>query len=314
VITALNEEAVVCAALGNKAGLNLVVSYEAFAVKMLGALRQEIIFARHQREMGFAPRWLAVPIVSTSHLWENGKNEQSHQDPTLSEALQQEMSDIARVVFPADWNSAAEALRHAYRHRGQIWNLVVPKRELPNVFHGPEARQLASTGAVHVCGHTDARVQNVAVGAYQLDEARCAAAALQSAGISTLVTYLQEPGRFRAGRDALEQAFVASDEERAALFPEATGVRVFVVHGHPEPLAGVLRPLDLGPGRTMFLGYRNRGGTLDVRGMLEANGCTWRHIVRAAAKGLGADGDALVHGAGGRPPPLCRPTAKLTAL
>ncbi len=41
VITALNEEAVVNAALGNKGGLNLVVSYEAFAVKMPGALRQE---------------------------------------------------------------------------------------------------------------------------------------------------------------------------------------------------------------------------------------------------------------------------------
>src|SRR3546814_9801442 len=41
VITALNEEAVVCAALGNKGGLNLVVTYEAFAPKMLGAVRQE---------------------------------------------------------------------------------------------------------------------------------------------------------------------------------------------------------------------------------------------------------------------------------
>ena len=40
VITALNEEAVVCAALGNKGGINLVVTYEAFAPKMLGAVRQ----------------------------------------------------------------------------------------------------------------------------------------------------------------------------------------------------------------------------------------------------------------------------------
>ena len=31
VITALNEEAIVCAALGNKGGLNIVVTYEAFA-------------------------------------------------------------------------------------------------------------------------------------------------------------------------------------------------------------------------------------------------------------------------------------------
>src|SRR5690606_2787060 len=46
VITALNEEAVAGAAIGNKAGLNLIVSYEAFAVKMLGMMRQEIIFSR----------------------------------------------------------------------------------------------------------------------------------------------------------------------------------------------------------------------------------------------------------------------------
>ena len=52
IITALNEEAVIGAALGNKGGINLAVSYEAFAVKMLGALRQEIIFARHQKEAG----------------------------------------------------------------------------------------------------------------------------------------------------------------------------------------------------------------------------------------------------------------------
>lgn len=87
VITALNEEVVISAATGNKGGLNLVVTYEAFAMKMLGALRQEIIFSRHQKEHQRAPGWLSVPILLTSHTWENGKNEQSHQDPSLSEAL-----------------------------------------------------------------------------------------------------------------------------------------------------------------------------------------------------------------------------------
>ena len=60
IITALNEEAVAAAALGNKGGLNLVVSYEAFAVKMLGLIRQEIIFARHQRQAGRPASRLAV--------------------------------------------------------------------------------------------------------------------------------------------------------------------------------------------------------------------------------------------------------------
>jgi len=46
IITALNEEAVVSACLANQGGLNLVASYEAFCVKMLGVVRQSIIFSR----------------------------------------------------------------------------------------------------------------------------------------------------------------------------------------------------------------------------------------------------------------------------
>ncbi|MFO8142809.1 MAG: xylulose 5-phosphate 3-epimerase, partial [Marinobacter sp.] len=67
IITALNEEAVVSACLANKAGLNLVASYEAFCVKMLGAVRQELIFARHQKEVGRPAKWLGFPVVATSH-------------------------------------------------------------------------------------------------------------------------------------------------------------------------------------------------------------------------------------------------------
>src|SRR5690606_32431651 len=67
VITALNEEAVAAAALANKAGLNLIVSYEAFAVKMLGLLRQEAIFVRQQKDLGQQPGWLPVPLIVTSH-------------------------------------------------------------------------------------------------------------------------------------------------------------------------------------------------------------------------------------------------------
>ncbi|MGA1343273.1 MAG: xylulose 5-phosphate 3-epimerase, partial [Hyphomonas sp.] len=108
VITALNEEAVIGAALGNKAGLNLAVSYEAFAVKMLGALRQEIIFARQLLEAGRLSRWIGVPLVVTSHTWENGKNQQSHQDPTIGEALLGEMSDVSRVIFAVDAATGVE--------------------------------------------------------------------------------------------------------------------------------------------------------------------------------------------------------------
>src|SRR3546814_14678087 len=84
VITALNEEAVVCAALGNKGGLNLVITYEAFAPKMLGAVRQELIFARPQVHAGRPPRWLGVPLVMPSHTREHAKNEHAHPAPPLA--------------------------------------------------------------------------------------------------------------------------------------------------------------------------------------------------------------------------------------
>ena len=60
VVTALNEEAVISAVLANRKGINISVSYEAFAPKMLGALRQKIIFARHALENNASVPWLSL--------------------------------------------------------------------------------------------------------------------------------------------------------------------------------------------------------------------------------------------------------------
>ena len=91
-----------------------------------------MIFARHPREVGRPPRWLGVPILLSSHTWENGKNEQSHQDPAMCEAMSGEMSDVSRVVFPADANSALAQFELVYRSRGVIWTFVAPKGHVPN--------------------------------------------------------------------------------------------------------------------------------------------------------------------------------------
>ncbi|MGV8822804.1 phosphoketolase family protein [Methylibium petroleiphilum] len=289
VITALNEEAVVSAALGNKGGINLVVSYEAFAVKMLGALRQEILFARHQAEAGAPPGWLSVVTVATSHTWENGKNEQSHQDPTLAEALLGEMSDTARVLFPVDANSAAAALRAAYDTHGQFWTLVVPKRPMANRLTGEQAQRLVEEGASVVKACEAPEVLLIAIGAYQLRQALLAADRLDAAGHRTAVTCIVEPGRFRTPRDERERAFVAGDAALQQLFPTAAVARVLVSHMRPEPTLGVLRRIDTGPQRTRALGYVARGGTLDVAGMLFANRCTWAHVAAEAASALGVD-------------------------
>src|SRR5690606_32629289 len=160
VITALNEEAVAAAALGNKGGLNLIVSYEAFAMKMLGLMRQEIIFARHQREAGQPPGWLPVPLIVTSHARENAKTQQSHQDPRRGDALLGEMSDPARVLFPVDGNTAVAALRDVYAGRGQLACLIVSKRDVQRRFDAGAAQALVRDGAAHVVGDpTGAQVQ-----------------------------------------------------------------------------------------------------------------------------------------------------------
>jgi len=294
VITALNEEAVVCAALGNKGGLNLVVTYEAFAPKMLGAVRQELIFARHLAQAGRPPGWLGVPLVLTSHTWENAKNEQSHQDPTMAEAMLGEMADIARVVFPPDANAAAAALSHAYAQRGTITALVVPKRPVPHVLTPDQARELTVTGALRLAGNTaTAAILLVATGAYQLQEVQRAHARLTGHGIAAAVIYLGEPARYRTPRDADEARYIHDDAHLQSLFPPGLP-RVFLTHTRPEPFLGALRRLDSGPATTAALGFINRGGTLDVPGLLFTNRSTWAHVVDAAARVLGVARESLL--------------------
>lgn len=292
VITALNEEAVVCACLGNKAGINLTVTYEAFAPKMQGALRQEIIWSDHLRARSREPGWLSVPVVLTSHTFENGKNERSHQDPAMAEAMLGEPSDVSRVLFPADYNTAVATLDACFHTRGCIFTLVVPKTETADLFTAQEAQTLLETGGLRLpwtgTGGDDCQVLLTAVGAYQLHEVMIAAERLAERGAPAAVNYLIEPGRFREPRGRREAAWQATAELRARLYPEAVRCRVFAAHTRPEVMAGVLRPLDSGR-HSIFLGYTNHGGTLDTAAMLYVNRLSWAHLVRAAARTLGAE-------------------------
>ncbi|MET1076568.1 MAG: xylulose 5-phosphate 3-epimerase [Pseudomonas sp.] len=285
IITALNEEAVVCACLGNQGGLNLVASYEAFCVKMLGAVRQSLLFARQQKEVGRPAGWLGWPLVATSHTWENGKNQQSHQDTTFCEALLGEMHDMVRVLFPADHNSALAVLPGIYQARGQLACLVIPKRERPAVFDQAQAEQLARDGALlleTLAGEQP--LQLIATGSYQLAEMRRAGQRLHAAGTPFELIYLQEPGRFGEARDHWEQAALADPSLRESLFPPRLTRRVLLTHMRPEVARGHLWPILGEPGHTRVLGYRNRGGTLDEAGMLFANGASWAHVLAACAQ------------------------------
>lgn len=288
IITALNEEAVVSAVLANKGGINLVHTYEAFGSKMHGAVRQEIIFANHCLEAGRPPRWLSMPLILTSHTWENGKNEQSHQDPSMAEAMLGEPSHVSHVLFPPDFNSAAAVMERLYQTHGQIWTLVVPKADvIPDVFTPEEARKLVKDGGLQVewAGYQreQARLTLVAVGAYQLMDVLQASRRLAERPIAHAVVYLLEPGRFRVPRSIAEQAHQASPDVIARLFPTKVAPRLFVTHTRPETILGLLGPLHTGSA-TIGLGYTNHGGTLSTQGMAFVNRCSWAHCLRETAR------------------------------
>jgi phosphoketolase len=298
VVTALNEEAVVSAALANTGGINIVVTYEAFGAKMHGAVRQEIIFAAHQAASGRPPGWLSVPLVLTSHTWENAKNEQSHQDPAMAEAMLGETSDVSRVLFVPDANTAAVSLRAVYQTHGQVWTLVVPKSEVPDQFGETEAVQLVANGVARLdwAGHDHdrARVILTAIGAFQLDETLRASARLADRGVAHTVVYALEPGRMRAPRSDGEAAGAAPPEVVTELYPRDAPARVFVTHTRPEPMLGTLAPLSTGADTTAGLGFVNVGGTLTTRGLLFVNRCSWAHVVAAAARVADHDVEQLL--------------------
>ena len=295
IITALNEEAVVSACLANQGGLNLVASYEAFCVKMLGAVRQTLIFSRQQKEVGRPAGWLGWPLIATSHTWENGKNQQSHQDTTFCEALLGEMNDMVRVLFPADHNSALALLPSIYQARGTLVCLVMPKRERPSIFSREQSEQLARDGAIIVDEHAgESPVLLIANGSYQLGEMQRASVRLKEAGVAYRLVYLQEPGRFRAPRDRWEIEALAAEGVRERLFPEKMTQRVLLTHMRPEVLRGHLWPILPDARRSSVLGYRNRGGTLDEAGMQFANRASWANVLAACARLLDIPRTALL--------------------
>jgi phosphoketolase len=292
VITALNEEAVAAAALANKAGINLIHTYEAFGPKMQGAIRQEIIFADHCEEVGRRQGWLSIPLILTSHTWENAKNELSHQDPAMAESMLGELSHVSRALFPPDANTAAVVTRGVYQSHGQIWSLVVPKSDTAaDLFTVDEAITLLDQGAIRLdwAGHDVAhqRLILTAIGSYQLEETIKASHRLAACDIPHAVISMLEPGKFHDPRSAREAAHQTPDELREQLYPREVASRIFVVHTRPEVILGVVQPLNTGYGQTKGLGLRGRGGTLLPAGILLVNRCTWAHILLEAAPLLG---------------------------
>ncbi len=283
------EEAAICIRFTGKDGLNLAVCEESLAVKTLGLLREEITLSRHQKELGQEPDSFGARVIVVSHVWENAKSGLSHRTPTIAEMLLGEMTDVSRVLFPPDANTAVEALRRLCAAQGQISCIVVPELPVPIALGSALTKGLFDKSTAIVAGDASgAEVQLIAIGAYQLQELLKAAVRLAERKIRTSVLAVMEPGRLREPRDELEAEVTVSDQVIADLFP-AGQPRVVVTHTRPEVMTGVLRRIDSGSARTRLLGYKNQSGTSGVAGMLFANSCTWAHIAFAAARVLNTD-------------------------
>lgn len=290
VITALNEEAVAAAAFGNKGGINMIVTYEAFGEKMHGIARQEVIFSRHQKERGKPAGWLSVPLVLTSNTWENGKNELSHQDPSMAESMFGETADVSRVFFPAEYNATAYLMRELYQTKGEVWTMVMAKQPSPVLFDRKESATLWEQGGIRLSWsgykQTEAKVALIAIGTHQLLSVLKASMRLAEKKVPHSVLYLQEPGKFRNPRHAGEAAHVVGDDIIIKLLPKHIRHVVFVTHTRPEPMVGALTRLWKGR-NVEALGFINQGGTMDVDAMLFVNRCSWAHIAAKAAEMLG---------------------------
>lgn len=297
VITALNEEAVAAAAFGNKGGINLIVTYEAFGEKMHGIARQEVIFSRHQKEAGKPPGWLSVPLVLTSNTWENGKNELSHQDTSMAECMLGESSDTSRVFFPADYNAAAFLMGEVYMTHGQVWTMVMAKQPAPIWFSWEECGLLWQQGALRLsqAGYKPetASLTLAAVGTYHLLEVLKASKRLASKKIPHGIVYIQEPGKLREPRGDGERRHGVSDKIIGKLIPPSTQEILLVTHARPEVMVGTLQRLWQGR-KLRALGFINEGGTLDSESMLFVNHCSWAHIVQESGLLLGIKLDKLL--------------------
>jgi phosphoketolase len=206
------------------------------------------------------------------------------------------MSDMARVVFPADHNSALALLPSINQACGALACMVMPKRERPAIFSRAQAEQLARDGAIIVDEQAGSNpILLIANGSYQLTEMQRATRRLTKAGVSYRLVYLQGPGRFRVPRDRWEIEALAGDGVTERLFPEQIEMRVLLSYMRPEVARGHLWLILPDMRRNSVLGYRNRGGTLDDGGMQFANRASWANVLDVYARLLDVPRTALLN-------------------
>ena len=147
----------VSACLANQGGLNLVASYEAFCVKMLGAVRQTLIFARQQKGKSASGRLAGLAAGRLLRIPGRTAEPAVRQDTTFCEALLGEMTDMVRCSSRPITTAPWRCYRLIYRSRGQLACLPGDPQARPadGVRRRPGRERLARDGAILVeerCG------------------------------------------------------------------------------------------------------------------------------------------------------------------
>ena len=113
---------------------------------MLGLMRQEIIFARRQKELGQPPGWISVPLIVTSPPGRTARTSSHTRTRPLAKHC---WGDVGHRACCSRWMKTRRPPRcERSTPAGAKWLcVVVSKRDTPNHFSAAAAQSLIEHGS-----------------------------------------------------------------------------------------------------------------------------------------------------------------------
>lgn len=210
------------ACLANQEGLNLLLASDDEASAMESVLMNALAFTEAQTLDDEPAPWLGLPVVTCY---------QENQSPGLAEALLEAESEVVRIMFPPDANSAMNCLKAVYGVPGVVSLLCLPDARLP-VLSPEQSGELVRNGALCLSGHCAAELQLVACGGLALAHARLVSRRLKAQGRPHSLVYVLEPARLSKWFD--------DHDNTGLLFPEHIRQRLLISDLSPEGWLGSL--------------------------------------------------------------------------
>ena len=212
----------------------------------------------------------------------------------MAEAMLNEASDVSRVMFAADYNSALALMHRIYQTKGGILDPGgVKARDSQPAHRRRKQSNYWTRGRFRLdwAGHKleDPQVILTAIGSYQSGRSAQGIPTPAPLRSAHSVVYMLEPGRFRIPAMAKSWPHAAAASQLQWLYPSTTLSRIFVTHTRPEPMAGTLQPLHTGYTSTRFFGLCEPGGHPSTKtACCSSTRCTWAHVLAERGSGAGS--------------------------